>query len=152
MKRILFLVLLGLMLSGFSTKAAEAGDRILGIWHTTDDKSQVEIFKEKDKYYAKILSLKEPNWPAGDVEGMAGKPKNDRGNPDPKLRGRPIVGMQFMNGFAYSGKNKWVNGTIYDPESGKTYKCKMTLSDDKHLEVRGFIGISMLGRTVVWTR
>lgn len=83
---------------------------------------------------------------------MAGKPKNDRGNPDPNLRDRPIVGLQFMRDFVYAGDKTWVDGKIYDPESGKTYKCKMTLVDDKHLEVRGFVGISLLGRTVVWTR
>jgi uncharacterized protein (DUF2147 family) len=146
------LLLAVLMLVGIPMLALEPGDEILGVWNTTDNKSQVEIFKEKGKYHGRIISLKEPNWPANDEQGMGGKAKNDRGNPNPKLRARKIVGMEFMNGFVHAGKNHWVNGRIYDPESGKTYKCKLTLLDAKHLEVRGFVGISLLGRTVEWTR
>ena len=73
-------------------------------------------------------------------------------NPDPKLRSRPIVGLQFMNNFVYAGRNVWDGGKIYDPESGKTYKCKMTLQSTNRLEVHGYVGVSLLGRTVVWTR
>jgi len=132
--------------------APKPGDEILGVWHTTDDKSKVEIFKKKDQFYAKILSLKDPNWPANDGMGMAGKPKNDRNNPDAALRNRPIAGLEFMNGFVYSGKKKWTDGKIYDPEVGKTYSCKMTLVRPDSLEVRGFVGLSLLGRTVTWSR
>jgi uncharacterized protein (DUF2147 family) len=46
----------------------------------------------------------------------------------------------------------WKGGTIYDPDNGKLYKCKMTLTEPKRLEVRGYIGFSFIGRTVVWTR
>jgi len=139
----------------FQSVAADApapADAILGMWHTTDDKSQVQVFKEDDKYFAKIVSLKEPAWPEDDKEGMAGKPKNDRRNPNPKLRSRPIAGLQFMNDFVYSGRNLWSGGRIYDPESGKTYKCKMSLVATNRLEVHGYVGVSLLGRTVVWTR
>ena len=128
------------------------GDSVLGLWHTTDNKSEVRVYKQNDHYFAKIISLKEPQWPADDKFGMAGKPKNDRNNPNTDLRTRPIVGMQFMNDFVYAGNNLWQDGKIYDPETGKTYKCKMTLVDAHHLEVRGYVGFSMLGRTVVWTR
>jgi uncharacterized protein (DUF2147 family) len=152
MKQIILLLLIGLMVTGAFAKAADAGDKILGVWNTTDNKSQVEIFKEKDKYCGKIINLKDPNWPANDEQGMGGKPKNDRGNPDPKLRSRPIVGLQLMNDFVSAGNGKWTGGKIYDPESGKTYKCKLTLVDNKHLDVRGFIGVSLIGRTEVWTR
>ena len=46
----------------------------------------------------------------------------------------------------------WKEGTIYDPESGKTYSCKLTLESPKRLKVRGFIGFSFIGRTQIWTR
>ena len=52
----------------------------------------------------------------------------------------------------HDGDNVWKGGTIYDPEEGKTYRCKMTLTDVDILRVRGFIGISLLGRTTVWKR
>lgn len=154
MKTVLAL-LLGTMVLAQLAAAADAvkpGDEILGVWHTTDDKSTVEIFKKKEAYCAKILTLKEPNWPASDEKGMGGKPKNDRNNPKPELRSRPILGMEFMNDFVYNGKKKWTDGKIYDPEVGKTYSCKMTLVNAKKLEVRGYVGISLMGRTVEWTR
>jgi uncharacterized protein (DUF2147 family) len=141
-----------LVLSQINLFAEQPGDAILGIWHTTDDKSKVEIFKREKQYCAKIISLKEPNWPTNDKEGMGGKPKNDRNNPDPKLRDRPIVGIQFMSNFVHAGKNRWTDGRIYDPEVGKTYKCNMTLVSTNKLEVRGYVGISLLGRTVEWMR
>ena len=156
--KILITSVLGLLVfAGATGGASPSGDGILGIWKTYDarDKtgSGVEIYREKDKYFAKIVSLTEPNWPAGDDQGMAGKPKNDRYNPNADLRSRPIIGMQFMHDFIYNvGKNIWEDGRIYDPDCGKTYKGKMTLTSANRLEVRGYVGISLLGRTEIWTR
>src|SRR6185295_17183641 len=113
-----------------------------------EDKSRVQIFKKADKYYGKIISLKEPNWPADDED--AGKPKTDRRNPDANLKKRPIVGMEIMMGFAHDGKNVWSGGKVYDPESGKTYSGKLTLTNSKQLDLRGFVGISLFGRTETW--
>ncbi len=96
--------------------------------------------------------MKDPNWPANDELGQSGRPKTDRRNPNPDLHTRPIVGLQFMNDFVFAGNARWADGKIYDPESGKTYKCKLTLAAHNRLEVRGFVGISLLGRTEIWTR
>ncbi|MBI3849534.1 MAG: DUF2147 domain-containing protein [Verrucomicrobia bacterium] len=145
-------VLLGILALASQSASADDGREILGVWTTTDNKSQVELFKVDDKLHGKIISLKEPNWPANDEKGMGGKPKNDRNNPDPKLRDQPIIGLEFMSGFTYSGKKRWESGKIYDPENGKTYKCKLSLVSTNRLDVRGFIGISLIGRTEVWTR
>jgi uncharacterized protein (DUF2147 family) len=62
------------------------------------------------------------------------------------------MGMVLMKDFEYDAKNVWDDGEIYDPKSGKTYSCKMTLTDPDHLEVRGYVGISLIGRTDKWTR
>ncbi|HOZ47554.1 MAG TPA: DUF2147 domain-containing protein [Candidatus Hydrogenedentes bacterium] len=130
--------------------AADEADAILGKWITEDGKSYVEISKVNGKYNGKIVWLKDEVYEEGDEE--AGKPVHDRENPDQALRNRPILGLQMLDGFEYAGKNTWKKGTIYDPENGKTYKCKMTLQDPKTLDVRGFIGVSMIGRTTVWVR
>jgi len=154
MKKFILACLVALSL-GFPQSIALAddpGDAVLGVWHTTDDKSQVKIFKRNNHYFGQIVSLTQPNWPADDKLGMGGKPKTDRRNPDPKLHDRPIAGLEFMTDFEYASKNHWNDGLIYDPENGKTYKCKMTLVNTNKLEVRGFIGFSLFGRTVVWTR
>ena len=57
-----------------------------------------------------------------------------------------------LEGFEFQGDDEWEEGTIYDPNNGKTYSCIITMEDKETIEVRGFIGFSLIGRTVVWTR
>lgn len=155
--RIFRYVLLVLLFVAPAAGHAAEGDAILGAWSTANDDSKVEITKNGDTYSGRIVSLKEPNYPTDPkakhyVQGLENQPKVDRLNPDESLRKRPIVGMELMQGFTYEGDNRWAGGRIYDPESGKTYKCKMTLVAPNKLEVRGYIGISLFGRTTTWTR
>jgi len=131
---------------------ADDGDAVLGSWLTADGKARVEIVKHGDVYDGSIVWLKEPNYPADDKKGMAGKVKVDRENPAPALQTRPILGLPLITGFKYAGDNVWNDGHIYDPESGKLYSCKMTLMMDGSLKVRGYVGISLFGRTEIWTR
>jgi len=81
-----------------------------------------------------------------------GQPKIDRKNPDAQLRGRPFCGLQLMGGFAKVGAEEWEDGWIYDPDHGDTYQSKFQLLPDGTLKLRGFIGISLLGRSQIWTR
>lgn len=131
------------MLAGIATTnqtyAQTKGDIILGEWLSPKKDSRFLIFKKGEKYYGKIL------W----GEGPDSK---DSKNPDPKLRGRNLVGLTILNDFVFSGDNTWENGTIYDPREGKTYSCKMSLRSSDQLNVRGYVGISMFGRTEIWTR
>lgn len=131
---------------------ADDADGVLGRWLTADGKAQVEIVKDGDVYDGKIVWLKEPQYPADDKQGMGGQTKVDRENPDKSLQSRPIIGLALIQGFKYDGDNVWVDGTIYDPESGKTYSCKITLMMDGRLKVRGYVGISLFGRTEIWSR
>ena len=130
---------------------ANGQEAFLGTWTTEDAKSKVDIFKCVDKFCGKIISLKEPLY-ADSKEGTVGMPKHDHNNPDQTLKQRPIVGLQIMEGFSATGADSWGNGTIYDPDNGKTYQCKAKLVNSNRLDVRGFIGISLLGRTTTWTR
>lgn len=141
-----------LILLLFSGVASGSQADILGTWHTPDNKSKVDLYKCADRICGKIIWLKAPLYPADDPEGAGGKPKVDRKNPEKGLQGRPILGLNILQGFKPSGENKWDGGTVYDPDNGKTYKCKITLKDSNTLEVRGYIGISLIGRTSVWTR
>jgi len=151
MKRTILGVLIILVL--FASLAIAGGeDSVLGLWNTPEKDSKIEIFKCGDKYCGRIAWLEEPNYPADDDGGMAGRPIVDRRNPNPHFRTRPLLGLQIMEGFTYVGKNIWAKGTIYSPRVGKNYKCQMTLSAPDHLEVRGFIGIPLLGGTSIWTR
>lgn len=142
----LFALVLFLSTSGLF---AQNADDILGYWLTQDGDSQVKIFKAKDgKFYGDIKWLKTPNEPDGTA-------KLDKNNSDEKLKKRPVMGLQLLKAFEFNSKNKeWVDGTIYDPKNGKTYKCFMQFKDEekKILYVKGFIGISLIGREVQWTR
>ncbi len=93
----------------------------------------------------------------GVIEGVTAWGKtntNDTKNPDPKLRDRPIKGITFLWGFSYDAKkNRWVDGKVYDPKSGKTYTARLSLENDgKILKMRGYIGVPMFGRTAKFTR
>ncbi|MCF1751494.1 MULTISPECIES: DUF2147 domain-containing protein [Mariniradius] len=122
---------------------AQQPDAIVGKWYNTEKDAQVEIFKEGGRYFGKIVWLKEP------VEN--GKPKVDKNNSEKELRTRPIMGMRLLNDFQFKG-GVWEDGTIYDPKNGKTYSCIIKRKDGKTLEVRGYVGFSMIGRTVEWTK
>ena len=102
------------------------------------------MFKATDgKYYGKIVWLKEPN-------NAQGKPRTDINNPKKERQNDALMGLQLLKNFEKDGAHGYSGGTIYDPKNGKTYSCKMTLNGDK-LDVRGYVGISLLGRTTTWT-
>lgn len=150
---VMFLIPVFLLFSILSFASGDDAGDILGTWLTTKStghKVHIEIYKNKEFYNGKICWLEEAVYPQDDV--MAGNPKVDRNNPDTQLRTRPIIGLEILTGFTYDGNNKWKGGRIYDPENGKTYKCKMTITDEGELKIRGYIGFSMLGRTSVWKR
>lgn len=124
---------------------------VIGSWKTDGDRSAIEIYGCGEKLCGKVTWLKNPNY-VSNHDGPVGTPKVDRKNPDPTLRNRPIIGLQVIEGLTATGDNRWEHGTCYDPESGNSYQCKIHLETPDRLEVRGFIGISLLGRTYVLTR
>ena len=152
MKRIIMLLPLEIMLILASTAAAQDPEPFVGKWWTEEKDAQIEIYVCEGKLCGKIIWLKEPNFPENDSKGMGGKPMIDRENPDLAKRERPLLGMNLFWGFTPSGRNLWEGGSIYDPRDGKTYKCKLVLESPDQLKVRGFIGISLLGKTSIWTR
>ena len=82
------------------------------------------------------------------------KPQKDIHNPDPVLRERSLKGITFLWGFEYNAKkNRWHDGRVYDPETGKTYDAKISLEKNGSiLKMRGYMGISMFGRTAKFER
>jgi uncharacterized protein (DUF2147 family) len=133
------------------------GDAILGLWATDPEggggEAHVDVVKTDGKYHGKIIWLAEPVYPPGDPKGTPGEPKTDLNNPDPALQQEPVIGLEIIKDFVYKGDGVWHKGTVYDPDNGKTYKCKIKFGDsEKVLKVRGFIGVSLLGRTTEWTR
>lgn len=142
MKSAFTFIALFFIFSGLSAEE-RSGDVILGHWLTDDQRAKIEIYKKGEEYWGKIVWLKEP-------KDENGNPQLDGNNPKKELRSRTIIGLDLISSFKFE-KGKWVDGKIYDPDNGKTYSCTMKLKGNK-LEVRGYIGITMFGRTVVWTR
>lgn len=131
---------------------AASADDIVGFWYNQPKDAKIQIFKCGDKYCGKIVWLKEPNYLADSKEGTPATPKVDHNNPDAALRKVPVMGLQIVQGFQYAGGNQWKNGKVYDPKNGKTYSGKMTLVSPRQLDLRGFVGVSLLGRTESWTK
>jgi len=145
MKAALLIFTIFLAIPGFSQDKKNP-DAVLGTWLTGEGHGMVEIYKNAEKYQGKIVWLKEP------LDTNTGKPKTDINHPDKAQHQRPILGLINLWGFSYNGKDKWENGHVYDPKNGKDYKCVMSLKDPNTLEVRGYVGITLIGRTDVWKR
>ena len=138
----LFLLLVGTSFTPFSDNP----DAIVGVWKTGEGNAMVRIYKNGEKYQGKIVWLKEPNDPE------TGKPKQDKNHPEEATRTRPVLGMINIWSFSYKETNLWDDGKIYDPKNGSTYSCTIKMINPNTLEVRGYIGIAIIGRTDTWTR
>lgn len=137
MKYIFVLILCALAISIDAQSA-------VGTWQTIDDetgqaKSHVEIYEQDGKFYGKVVKLLlKPE------DTVCVKCKGDK-------KDQLVQGMVVLRDMK-AKKDKWAGGKILDPENGKEYKCKMELVSANKLEVRGFIGFSLLGRTQTWHR
>ncbi len=134
-----------LNISKAQTAEVAESDKIVGVWEVGSGKARVKVTKYGDKFGGKIVWLKEPNYPDGTK-------KVDKNNPDETKRSTPLLGYNNLLGFSYKGKSEYDGGTIYDPENGSVYNCNISLKDDNTLEVRGYIGVSLFGRTDTWKR
>ncbi len=120
----------------------------VGKWKTIDDKSGkpksvVEIWEDGGKFYGKVDQLLDPK--PDDPHPVCKKCSGD-------LKDQPILGMRIMWGLKKDGSS-WSGGKILDPDNGKTYRCNLMLAEGgKKLQVRGFIGIALIGRTQTWER
>jgi len=121
-----------------STAQAKA-DAIIGEWVNEKKDARFQIFKKDNQFFGKII------WGTGEDT-------KDVKNPDIRLRNRDIVGLIILKNFVFDGDDTWEKGTIYDPREGKTYACKIIFKTKDKISVRGFIGISMFGRTEIWTK
>ena len=150
-KMILPLGLFLFLVVPLSSMAAEP-DAILGVWWNQEKDAHIELYKCGEEYCGKIVWLKEPNYPEGSKDGVPGTPKLDHNNSDPALRKTPVIGLQIVYGLSYAGDDRWKGGKIYDPKNGKTYRCTLSLDKRGNMKLRGFIGISLIGRNSFWTR
>ncbi len=141
MKKISFIVLFTLM--SFAA-LAQNKDAILGKWINSAGEAHINITKRGGKYFGKIVWLKEPKDEKGNV-------KTDLKNPVVGLRSKPILGLEILRNFIFE-EGRWTDGKIYDPKSGKTYSCNMSMKGRDILNMRGYVGISLIGRSETWKR
>ncbi len=142
----LFLLFSAFLLQGFYPAQGVEADMLVGVWEPSHGKARVKVEKIADKYYGKIVWLREPIDPATSAA------KVDKNNPDESMRQVPLKGYRLLKDFTYAGEGEWNDGTIYDPENGNNYSCVIKAKDVNTLDIRGFIGVKTFGRTDVWKR
>ena len=137
MKRLIYIFLLAPIMC--------LGQDIFGTWRTIDDetgeaKSTVKIFEENGKIYGKIIDI----YNEADKNALCTKCVGEEHN-------KPVIGLVIIKDMIKNGEN-YTNGTIFDPERGKKYKCKLSLDEDNSdiLQVRGYI--SVFYATQYWER
>ena len=128
-----------------STMTSAQNHKVIGKWKTIDDVtgkplSVIEIYEKSGKIYGKVHEIIDPINRKKLCINCAGEDKD-----------KPILGMVVIKGLVKDGE-EYSSGKILDPKSGKLYKCYITLEGNDKLKVRGFIGISLFGRTQHWHR
>lgn len=136
----LFIIFFSMTVKTYAQKA----DAITGVWLTEDKDGRVQIYKQNGKYYGKLI------WGKDIYEADGKTSRKDVENQNEKLRNRTLLNMVLLADFSYDD-GVWTGGTVYDPKSGKTYSSKIKLQGNS-LDLRGYIGTPMLGRSTTWTR
>ena len=150
MKKVLFVSIVTIISTTiYNTIQAQISneDPILGIWYNEEKNGKIKLQVDSNgKLFGEIIWLLYPN-------NNEGKPKLDIHNKDLELQSRQVLGLQPIWGFDKED-NEYINGYIYDPQSGKTYKCKISFDSENNniLKIRGYIGVPVLGKTTYWTR
>jgi len=135
-----------LMLIFFSSSAQSTeGDKVIGVWLSEKKDGKIEIFRTDNKYYGKLL------WGNEMYEADGKTPLKDSQNPDIALRTRSRLNLVIISGLIYDD-GEYTDGKLYDARNGHTYSLKMKLKSDDKLEMRGYMGVSLFGQTVNWTR
>ena len=124
---------------------AHAGGGILGVWRVENGEAHIELARCGDELCGTIVWLD---------ESRPGFEKKDLHNPDPAKRDQGVLGLTILEGVSGTPNKRgyFRGGRIYDPESGKTYRCTLSMSDDDRVRMKGYIGIPLFGRSTYWTR
>jgi uncharacterized protein (DUF2147 family) len=125
--------------------ADDKENKIEGVWLTGNKDAHVKIWKDNGKFYGKIVWLKITHETDGTI-------RKDKFNPKKELKDKEIMGLQILQDFKYKGSGTWEDGNVYDPDTGNTYSGSIALNGPNQLKMRGYIGISLFGRTEYWNR
>ena len=142
LKRILLTLTLIVSISSFASEY-KASD-IIGTWLSEKKDGVIKVSWNEGQFRGHLIAFKKDKVDLGKVS-------LDKNNPDEKLKVRELRGIEMLWGFKFDD-DEWSGGKIYDPISGKTYKSYMSLNGKNTLNLRGYVGIPLFGRTSVWTR
>jgi uncharacterized protein (DUF2147 family) len=135
------LVAIFLLINSILTQVSHAADlgSPIGLWKT--ERGLVRVYESQGALFARIESSFTP----GDEKRLCTACKDDR-------KDQPIVGLVIMRNVKHVGGN-YEGGNILDTQSGSVYQCNLTLDQSgSRLTIRGFVGVSLFGRSVVWSR
>lgn len=123
---------------------------IAGCWISAAGNSVIEMHVEEDVVTGRIVGMNDPVFLAEEGRGTPGQVRTDLENPAPALRTRPLAGLVILENLQRDGR-RWDNGSVYDPESGKSYSVRAEVDRDGLLLLRGYIGSPLFGRTTKWS-
>lgn len=134
------IMLLAAMLMSAAAMSAQNADAILGTFLSENGTGKIKVTKAEGKYIGTLIWTKDEG--ALDVK-----------NPDKSLRNKVLAGKVILKDMTWdASKCEWRGGTIYDPESGNTYKATVKLKENGDLTLRGYVGVPAFGRNSFWTR
>jgi uncharacterized protein (DUF2147 family) len=129
------------------TSSTWVANDLTGVWLNKDQDAHIKIYSSYGKFYGQIIWLKTP------IDPETNKPKLDKHNGDDKLKTRPILNLLILTDLVFDADDQdWSDGNVYDPKTGNSYSLTCKLKDKDNMELRGYMGISVLGRTDIWTR
>lgn len=128
-------------------KKTGSNKEILGLWVTEKKDLMVEVFEVNSVLYGKLVEFT-----CNHKEKKALADHKDDKNPNPKFRNRSWINTIVLYGLKSNKENKWSGGYIYDLTTGKTYDVSVTLSSDDEINVRGYWGIELLGKSLIFKR
>ena len=128
-----------LLTAGTAMAAEMKASDAEGVWETATG-GYVEVYEDGGTYKGTIVGSK------------SGEARYDKNNPDESKQDRRLLGVTVLKGLEYVGDGKFEGGNIYSPDNGKTYKAKATQTGADSLDVRGYMGISLIGKSQTWKR
>ena len=144
MQKFIFVVFLLFVTTILPAKAytirAERIYTVEALWLTENERAVIQIEKCDDSLCGYVYWI------------IDGGMEFDTKNPNPNNRNDPLCGLQILKDFERKAEDKWEDGTIYKADDGDTYNADIKLSSTKKLEVRGYIGLPVFGKTQTWTR
>jgi uncharacterized protein (DUF2147 family) len=141
-RNVLAMLAAGVALLSTGARGDTASDpRILGMWLTQAKDGVIEFYLSASGMLQGRI-----------VARSSAIARLDENNPVAALRTRSIDGAVILQGFRYAGDGKWMDGSVYDPLSGRTYRCNMELKNADTLSVHGYVGLPVFGRSELWTR